>query len=164
MSIRPAGRRIRPALAAVLLSLGAVLLAASAVDGGEGAIRWRSLSEGQRIARKERKPVVVDFYVPSSCPRCARMEQSVYSVPEVIERMNRDFVPVRIDLSRELDVWEKDLGERYGYREDCLLLFLDPDGRIVADPAGRDLCFADYIPPDRFMEYLDAAGRKASGR
>lgn len=161
VSVRP---RIPKFLVPVVLSLAAALLAAPAVEGAGGGIRWRSLSEGQRIAKKERKPVVVDFFVPSSCPRCARMEKNVYGEPKIIERMNRDFVPVRIDLSRDLDVWEKDLGERYGYMEDCLLLFLDPDGRIIEDVAGRNLCFADYVPPDRFLEYLDAAGRKASGR
>lgn len=118
------------------------------------AIHWHSLAEGSKLAKEQRKPIVVDFFVSEGCPRCARMIKEVYSDEKVIEIMNADFIPVRINLAGELTEEERQLGEAHDYRHDCLLLFLDSEGKVIEQPGGKKLCFADYVGPDWFVEYL----------
>lgn len=120
----------------------------------ETGIAWHSLSEGRMLASEKKMPMIIDFYVPAGCPRCEAMSKNVYSDPNIIETMNRDFIPIRINLAKELTEEEKSLGEKYSYRQDCLLLFLDRKGDVIEEPGGKKLCFANYVGPDWFLEYL----------
>lgn len=148
----------------LFLVLFLVLFAPVVAGGGDNEIKWYSLSEGRKKAQIEKKPIVVDFYTDHSCPRCAEMERHVYGNPEIARKLNSEFIPVRIDLGRELEFEEKMLGERYGYREDCLLLFLDRNEKVVKDSAGKEMCFASFIAPDKFLDYMEAARKKLFGR
>ena len=124
-------------------------------------VKWHTLEEGIETAMKQNKPCVVDFFAGQGCPRCEKLEKYVYSNPVIARRLNTEFVPIRIDLTKPLTPEEKALGEKYDYKNECLLLFLTPDGQIVKDPMGKKLCFVDYIPPDWFLKYLDLAKERA---
>lgn len=124
-----------------------------------GLIKWHSLKEGKERARVERLPMIVDFAVAEGCPRCEAMQKNVYSRKEIADRINRDFIPVLIDLSKELTAEERKLGEEYDFKNDCLLLFLDPDGRILKDPSGKRFCFMDAVETEVFLKYLDFVKR-----
>ena len=119
------------------------------------AVRWHSLAEGRKIALQEERPLLVDFAVPEHCERCEFLQENVYNRDEIVGRINRDFVPVLIDLAGELTSEEKKLGEAFDYRNDCLLLFLDYRGEIIRDPQGTQMCFPDKIEPGVFIDYLD---------
>lgn len=123
-------------------------------------INWLSLSAGLKKAKAEGKPMIVDFGVPEGCPRCAFLEKNVYGSDEIAGKINSEFVPVLIDLSKKLTPEEKALGEAYDFKNDCLLLFLDPDGRVIKDPMGVSMCFADNVEPKVFMDYLDYVKKK----
>ncbi|MGW8180601.1 MAG: thioredoxin family protein [bacterium] len=148
---------------AILIMLGCASTSTNQKDTVTGesdnlsasSIHWHSLSEGRKLAMDQGKPMVVDFFVPQGCPRCARMIKEVYSDARVIEAMNRDFIPIRIDLGGELTKEERQLGEAHDYRSDCLLLFLDSGGDVIEQPGGKKLCFADYVSPELFVEYLN---------
>ncbi|MFN3479260.1 MAG: thioredoxin family protein [Thermodesulfovibrionales bacterium] len=120
-----------------------------------GLIKWLSLKDGKERARLEKKPMIIDFAVAEGCPRCEAMQRNVYSRKEIADRINKEFIPVRIDLAKELSAEERKLGEEYDFKNDCLLLFLDPDGRILKDPSGKRLCFMDAIDTEVFLRYLD---------
>ncbi len=124
-------------------------------------VHWYTLEEGLKIAKSQGKPCVVDFFAGQGCPRCEKLQKYVYSNPEIANRLNTEFVPIRIDLTKPLSPQEKALGEKYDYKNECLLLFMSPDGKIVKDPMGKKLCFIDYIPPEWFMRYLDLTKSKA---
>ncbi len=117
-------------------------------------VKWLTLKEGLETASNEGKPIVVDFAVTKGCPRCEFLVRNVYNNDLIVEKLNTDFIPVWIDLSGNLTPAEKALGEKYDYRNDCLLLFLDPDGNIIQDPEGRNMCFMDRVDPQVFIDYL----------
>jgi thioredoxin-related protein len=130
-------------------------LIAASLSFASGEIRWFSLRDGEERARAEKKPMIVDFYFGKGCPRCEALQKNVYDDPSIAEKIQRDFVPIRIDLTKKLTKEEKKLGERYDYKNDCLLLFLDHNGNILNDPQGKSLCFVDAVDPEWFTEYLD---------
>jgi thioredoxin-related protein len=151
---------MRPFLLVVLF----LVLSVPFAEGADDVITWHSLSQGRKKARIEKKPMVVDFYTDHACPRCREMERHVYRNPEIARKLNSEFIAVRIDLGRELEFEEKMLGERYGYREDCLLLFLDRNEKVMKDASGKGLCFTSAVTPDAFLDYLEVAREKLFDR
>lgn len=151
---------VKNPLATLLVSI-LLLFFLNPAHGGDEKIRWFKLYEGRKKARAERKPMVVDFGMPYKCHRCMTMEMNIYGNPLIIVKMNRDFVPVKIDLSEELDFQEMGLGEKYDFKQDCLLLFLDYRGKVVKDAGGQRLCFTEAITPELFLEYLEISRQKA---
>jgi|GEM_PF-699095 thioredoxin-related protein len=135
-----------------------------AAEKSNTAIKWHSLRDGKEKAKTEKKPMIIDFAISEGCPRCEAMQRNVYSRKEIAERINKDFVPVRIDLSRELTEEERKLGEEYDFKNDCLLLFLDHEGRILKDPSGKRLCFMDAVDTDTFLKYLDSIRNSLKGK
>lgn len=124
-------------------------------EAGAGEVTWLPLKEGMAQAKMENKTMLVDFFYGQGCPRCEFLQANAYSDPGIAQTIMTDFVPVRIDLTRELGVEEEALGQKYDYKQECLLLFLDPRGEIIKDPDGQKLCFIDKIDPDEFILYLE---------
>ena len=139
----------------ILSILFAFVLSASAFAVPAGDVKWFSLKDGVDKAKAEKKPLIVDFFYSKDCPRCAKLEQNIYSEPKIAKKINDDFVPVFIDLTKPLSKEEEDLGKKYDYKNDCLMLFLDHDMNILKDPSGKKMCFVDHIEPDIFIGYLD---------
>jgi thioredoxin-related protein len=139
--------------AALALTLTILLLTSSAFAVGD--VKWNTLKEGMTKAKTEKKPMIVDFFFGKGCPRCEKLEKGVYANPRIAKKINDDFVPILIDLTKPLSKEEEDLGNKYDYKNDCLMLFLDPDMNIIKDPAGKKMCFVDHIEPEIFIGYLD---------
>lgn len=118
-------------------------------------IHWYKLDEGMKMAANEHKPVIIDFFYGKGCPRCESLQKQVYDNPALAKKIADDFVPVRVDLTKKLTAEETALGNQYDFKNDCLLLFLDHNGKIIKGPAGKKLCFVDSIEPEQFMQYLD---------
>ena len=154
-------------LAAFLIAGGCAHLAGDHSDHGSGAsgvpayagqVNWHDLEKGREMARAKKKPLIVDFAVPSGCDRCDFLQDNVYNRDEIVEKINSDFVPIWINLdasSHTLTPEEERLGQKFEYRRDCLLLFLDHEERVIQDPEGKQFCFAEEIEPEVFIEYLD---------
>lgn len=124
-------------------------------------VNWHSLKDGMAKARLEKKPLLVDFGVVKGCPRCEFLQKNVYSSDKIVEKINSDFIPVFIDLGKDLTPEEKALGEKYNYKSDCLLLFLDYEGNVIKDPEGGKMCFADKVEPEVFIKYLEQVKGRA---
>jgi thioredoxin-related protein len=118
-------------------------------------VKWLSLQEGMEKAKSEKKPMIVDFFYGMECPRCEALQKGVYDEPSISKKIMDDFVPVRINLKKELTREEEELGNKFDYKKDCLLLFLDSSGNVIKDPLGKRLCFIDTVEPKQFIEYLD---------
>ncbi len=139
---------------AVVTVLFILTLGASAFAIG-GDVKWNSLKDGVAKAKAEKKPMIVDFFYGKGCPRCELLEKNVYSNPEIVRKINAEFVPVFVDLTKPLSEEEEELGKKYDYKRDCLMLFLDYDMDVLKDPSGRKMCFTDNIEADVFNSYLD---------
>jgi thioredoxin-related protein len=118
-------------------------------------LHWYSLDEGLKMAASEHKPVIIDFFYGKGCPRCESLQKNVYNNSAIAKKISDSFVPVRIDLTKKLSAEEMALGKQYDFKNDCLLLFLDHNAKIIKGPAGKKLCFVDSIEPEQFIQYLD---------
>jgi thioredoxin-related protein len=118
-------------------------------------VKWLSLKEGMEMAKAERKPMIVDFFFGKGCIRCEILQKEVYDNPTIAKKIMDEFVPIRVDLTQKLSAEEEKLGNQYDYKNDCLLLFLDHEGKIIKDPAGKRLCFAETVEPEWFVKYLE---------
>ena len=121
----------------------------------KGAVKWLSLSEGRERAKAENKTMIIDFFYGKGCPRCEFLQDQAYNDPGIAAKIMADFIPIRIDLTKELSAEEEALGTKHEYKMECLLLFLDPLGNVITEPDGTKLCFIDKIDPDQFIRYLE---------
>jgi hypothetical protein len=138
--------------------LSAILFAfvlSSSASAMRGDVKWSSLKDGMAKAKAEKKPMIVDFFYGKGCPRCEKLEKSVYANPLIAKKINEDFVPILVDLTKPLTKDEEALGNKYDYKNDCLMLFLDPEMNILKDPSGKKMCFVDNIEAEIFNGYLD---------
>ena len=126
-----------------------------ATDG----IQWYSLKDGMEKAKQEKKPSIVDFWYGEECPRCARLQKEVYSDPLISKKIMDDFVPIKVDLTKDLTEEEEALGNKFDFKHDCLLLFLDHNAEVISDTQGKRLCFMDSVDPEWFVAYLDMIKR-----
>lgn len=116
-----------------------------------GDIRWRPWGEvAFREAEAQGKLVLLSLSAVW-CHWCHVMDETTYSDPGVIERINRDFVPVRVDSDRRPDI-----NRRYNQGGWPTTAFLTPGGSVVAG-----LTFA---PPPRLVELLDRLGALYANR
>src|SRR5690348_13216467 len=89
---------MKPSVRALLLTL---LVAGSAVvtlapAARAGAIAWRDWNSGLKESGASNRPVLVDVYT-EWCGWCKRMDQDVYTRPDVREYLSQHFVVVRMN-------------------------------------------------------------------
>ncbi len=120
-------------------------------------ITWHQLIPGRVEAVRNHKPCLVDFYYGPNCPRCSMFDKKIYNDPEVIARLNRDFVAIRIDLRNPLNREEQALADAMQTNGECMLMFLNEDGKIVKTKGGKPICTMDKISRQQFISYLDQA-------
>ncbi len=113
-------------------------------------IDWVAYDVGLAKAKAEEKHVFIDF-TTKWCGWCKKMDKETFSRPDVIEMINSNFVPVKVDgdSKRELDIdgykiTEKNLTRReFGVRGFPAFWFLKPDGTKLAVIHGYKK--ADYM-------------------
>lgn len=148
----------------VCLVVLTVMLAFSSLAVAADGVRWLTLSEGSARAKLEKKPMIVDFFFGKGCPRCEILEQGGYGDPAIAKRIMADFIPIRVDLTKELTKDEKALGDKYNYKNECLLLFLDSEGNIIKDPGGKPLSCATVIDSELLGRYMDTVKASLSNQ
>ncbi len=137
-------RRARKAVGLVLIAAGAVY---ASQGGDREGMQWIPYRPGvlAEAVRKER-PVILDFSAEWCLP-CRELEEKVFSDPEVV-RAGRDFVTVRVDLTRKKPEHDA-LLERYRVRGVPTVIFIRPDGT-----ENRSLRVQSYLGKDEFLERM----------
>jgi uncharacterized protein YyaL (SSP411 family) len=104
-------------------------------------IRWHSWSpEAFEEARTARKPILLSISAVW-CHWCHVMDETTYSQPGVIDLINRNYVPVRVDNDERPDI-----NQRYNMGGWPTTAFLTPSGDILTG--------ATYLPPDQMASAL----------
>lgn len=107
-----------------------------------GEIAWRHWGE-EAFAEAQREEKLVLLSISAVwCHWCHVMDETTYSDPGVIEMINRDFLPVRVDSDRRPDI-----NSRYNQGGWPTTAFLVPSGRVVAG--------LTYAPPEQLTSLLD---------
>lgn len=108
---------------------GAVALAVS-VPAGAAAIRWaRNFNEARQTSRKNRKPLLVEFYA-DWCGPCKMMQNTTFKDSKVVETSSK-FVLVRVNTDKE-----PRLAQQYGATSIPHAVILSPSGRVISQATG----------------------------
>ncbi|HUZ87790.1 MAG TPA: DUF255 domain-containing protein [Candidatus Baltobacterales bacterium] len=106
-----------------------------------GEIRWQAWSAGAfDLARRTGRPILLSISAVW-CHWCHVMDETSYSHPGVIDLINREYVPIRVDN----DV-RPDINQRYNMGGWPTTAFLTPSGDILTG--------ATYMPPDQMADAL----------
>src|SRR2546428_4433738 len=104
-------------------------------------IQWLEWGkESFERAKSLGRPILLDI-TGSWCHWCHVMDNTSYSDPAVIDLVNKNFIPVRVDTDRRPDV-----NRRYNMGGWPTTAFLDNEGRIITG--------GTYIPPQQLREVL----------
>lgn len=104
-------------------------------------INWRTWSRAAfEEARKSNRLILLSLSAVW-CHWCHVMDETTYSNPEVIEFINKNFIPIRVDADRRPDI--DGLYNQGGWPSTVVLT---PDGEILNG--------GTYIPPVRMLEML----------
>jgi thioredoxin:protein disulfide reductase len=133
------------AVGLVLLTLGSsfVFLSKNVPD----TILWEtSHDRGLSLARELGRPVMIDF-TADWCVACKELDRETYVDPRVRAEAGR-FVSLRIDATT-IDDGMQTLFERYTIMGLPTVIFIDSDGKVLADPR-----ITGFVEADRFSEMM----------
>jgi uncharacterized protein YyaL (SSP411 family) len=77
-------------------TLLSVLIIASSFTANTNELKWLGWNEGYDLAKKKNKIAVVDVYT-DWCGWCKVMDRETFAKPEVIDLINKEFVPVKFN-------------------------------------------------------------------
>jgi len=107
----------------------------------EAKILWLDWTvEAFQRAKAEKKPVLLDISAVW-CHWCHRLDQDTYSVPDIAEYIQANFIPIRVDTDKRPDI-----NRRYNMGGWPTTAFLTPDGRLIGG--------GTYFPPDQMRQFL----------
>ncbi len=132
---------MKKALVVFLLFMMMGCSPAAGPDEG-GQVNWLKYYDVAREKSEESgKPMLIDFYA-DWCSWCKKMDQTTYSNKEVAEQINYEFVPLKVDASKD----EK-LSQRFNVRGLPTTVVVAPDGKVIKSIPG-------YLSPEQFLELL----------
>jgi len=143
------------AIHTILLAVFAATLGAQA--GGEG---WGTdLDAAFETAKKEKKPVLVEFTGSDWCPPCKMMREKVFTKKSFIEKASKDFILVELDFPRgdkELAEKNQPHAKKYNIEGFPTVILFDENGKEF------DRFYASQYPSiEQFLGHLkDALGKK----
>ncbi len=139
-----------------------------------GLTAYFDLNEGIAAAKILHKPIMLDF-TGHSCANCRKMEAQVWSDPEVLKRINNDFVLVSLYVDEPTslqpnEVYTNTKGEavenvgdrnidyeitKFGINSQPLYMFIDADQNLLSDVR------YGYDPDiNKFIRHLDEVKMK----
>jgi len=108
---------------------------------------WMVNQEPEALAkaRREGKPIILDFYA-DWCAACVELDEKTWHDPGVVAKFSQ-VVPLRMDFTRS-NAWSRQMMEKYHITGMPTVIVLDPNG----EEKGR---FTGYKSPEKFVEFFD---------
>ncbi len=103
-------------------------------------VKWRDFHSGLREAEEKRKLILLDIYA-QWCHWCNVMENTTYRDDEVVNLLNKFFIPVKVDAEQYPNINRK-------YNQGGL------PTTAVLDWEGNILWGAVYLPPEKMKKVL----------
>ena len=120
-------------------------------DSNVIGIHWRDWSRDTFDEASQSNRLVLLDLSAVWCHWCHVMDETTYSDPEIVKTINKDFVPVRVDIDKRPDISER--YNRGGF----------PTTAFLSD-LGESVWGATYVPPADMKRVIKAILRaKASG-
>ncbi len=88
------------------------------------------LEDGLKFARRERRPIMMDFYA-DWCPPCRKLDRTVFTREDIVKLSYR-LIPVRVDATRDTPRVRR-LMDEYQVMGLPTIVFLAPDGAPYGD-------------------------------
>jgi thioredoxin-related protein len=126
------------------------------VQPAEADFSWYTdWDKGLEAAKKEQKPVIVDFYA-DWCVYCKKMEKETFTAPEIKKRLAEGWIAIKVDLGIRDKQGTFDgktmtypqLASYFGVNGLPTYLFIDKEGKPVYPYPG-------YVPKEQFGPMLD---------
>jgi thiol:disulfide interchange protein len=141
------------AAAATFLALLCLPATAGAQDAAKdhGPIAWKdSLDEAKKIAVKEKKIILMDFWAPW-CGPCKQMLKTTYQDKDVVER-SKKFVPLLVNFDKQ-----PDLVKKYQIGTIPQVFFLDAAGKVLKKTEPK------YLDAKALLKIMDEVSKKSKG-
>jgi len=85
------------------MAIFCMVLFGFSTTGASDEIKWHSYNQGLALAKQEEKKVFVHFYA-DWCAYCKKMENETLKNPAVIDYLNQNFIPVRVNSDKDRDL------------------------------------------------------------
>lgn len=101
-------------------------------------LKWNvKLESAIAIAKKENKPIMVDFTGSDWCVWCKRLNNEVFSQKEFIDYANKNLVLVKFDFpqnikqSQETVYYNRQMAQKFGIQGFPTIILLDSNGKVI---------------------------------
>lgn len=123
----------------------ATFMFGSLMMAGPGAVYHPYSDQLLKEAIAQKKPVIIDFSAVWCAP-CRELDEITFRDPEVVKQSKKDFILVKVDLTRKGNPVYERLLKQFDVRGVPTVVFIDPSGK-----ERRDLRIVDFLPPGPFL-------------
>ena len=109
-----------------------------------------ALQQNLDLAKSTNKKVLIDYYA-DWCVDCLRMEKTTFADSRVIEKINADFLALKIDVTDPKNTAGKALKKKYNVFGPPATLFIDGNGQVI-----KEKRFYGYMDADSFLSLIDS--------